>query len=423
MTQAPIQRGKLPHPFAGIYLYNSAMTNRPPLLNWRLRLIWLRSLLVLAITLALILLQSLGHSGYHIPELGWLAALLLPSLVTLCTWRLLPRHHGALLTLELALDTLLFAGLIQNFGGAGNPLAFYLLVPALLASLTLPLRGALTVASLALAGYLVTMNWYHMPASDTPLHALSHQLSGLHGVGMAAIFIAMLVMLTLLGQVIQRLMQDQQRQQEQALDLAGRREHMYQIAATLADQAHELNTPLGTLVMLADNLRHSPALPDSLHREVEQMEQLARQVASRLKRGSGEHTLANQPLSALLEHLRQHLRHLAPTLTLEMELQEDPVLVNAEGWFRVLSNLGYNAMDAGASRWIISSFGDEQSHGLQISDDGPAHQDSEREGLGMGMILVTTTLEQMGASLDLEFGAQWTQARIRWPRARQENRE
>ena len=41
----------------------------------------------------------------------------------------------------------------------------------------------------------------------------------------------------------------------------------------------------------------------------------------------------------------------------------------------------------------------------------------------MGMILVTTTLEQMGASLDLEFGAQWTQARIRWPRARQDNRE
>ena len=89
-------------PSCVFYLYNNAMTNRPPLLNWRLRLIWLRSLLVLAITLALILLQSLGHSGYHIPELGWLAALLLPSLVTLCTWRLLP----AIMVLFLPLNWL-----------------------------------------------------------------------------------------------------------------------------------------------------------------------------------------------------------------------------------------------------------------------------------------------------------------------------
>ena len=146
------------------------------------------------------------------------------------------------------------------------------------------------------------------------------------------------------------------------------------------------------------------------------MEQLARQVASRLKRGSGEHTLANQPLSALLEHLRQHLRHLAPTLTLEMDLQEDPLLANAEGWFRVLSNLGYNAMDAGASRLAITLHDRDQSYRLQVSDDGPAHAPSEREGMGIGLTLVSTTLEQMGAHLEMELGPRWTQARIDWPR-------
>ena len=55
------------------------MDTRPPLLNWRLRLIWLRSLLVLIITLALMVLQSQGHSGYRLNELGWLAALLLAA--------------------------------------------------------------------------------------------------------------------------------------------------------------------------------------------------------------------------------------------------------------------------------------------------------------------------------------------------------
>ena len=76
------------------------MDTRPPLLNWRLRLIWLRSLLVLIITLALMVLQSQGHSGYRLNELGWLAALLLPSLITLLSHRVGRQRHAPLLTLE-----------------------------------------------------------------------------------------------------------------------------------------------------------------------------------------------------------------------------------------------------------------------------------------------------------------------------------
>lgn len=388
------------------------MDNRLPLRSWRLRLIWLRSLLVLLFTLALMLLQSQGHTGYHLDQLSWLGAMLLPSLITLLSHRS-RKHQSQLLTLELGLDTALFILLLQSFGGAGNPLSFYLLVPALLASLTLPLLNSLLVAGLALSGYLLTFNWYHRPADDTPLHALSHELSGLHSLGMAVVFVALMLMLTLLGQVIQRLMRQQQRQQEQAMDLAGRREHMYQIAATLADQAHELNTPLGTLVMLADNLQHAQDLPESLRGEVSQIDQLARTVSQRLKKSTADNLAGPQRLSTLIEQLSQQLRHLAPTLQVQRDLAVDPVLADGGNWFRILSNLGYNAMDAGATRWVITSDQDEQGFTLQASDDGPAHADSERQGLGMGLILVNTALEQMGANMEIEFGHQWTQVRIR----------
>lgn len=391
------------------------MDNRPPLLNWRLRLIWLRSLLVLVITLALIVLQRFGHTGYQLTELGWLGALLLPNLVTLLTRKVHGLRHSQLLTLELAMDVVLFAGLIQGFGGAGNPLSFYLLVPALMASLTLPMTGGLLVALLALGGYMVSLSWYQMPAMNSPLHALSHQLSGLHSAGMAAVFIALLVMLSLLGQVIQRLMRQQQRQQEQALDLAGRREHMYQVAATLADQAHELNTPLGTLVMLADNLIHAPEMPDSLRPEVEQMDHLARNVASRLKQGTDAQLESGLPLSVLIQQLQQHLRHLAPTLNVTHALETDPQVADSQSWFRVLCNLGYNAMDAGATRLAITVSNHAPLYRLQLSDDGPAHPDSEREGLGMGLTLVHSSLAQIGAELEMDFGHSWTQARIHWP--------
>lgn len=389
------------------------MENLSPLRNWRLRLLWLRALLVSLIGLALLLLLGLGHSGYSLSELGWLGALLLPSLITLATRR--SSEQRQLLTLELALDTLLFTALLQGFGGAGNPLSFYLLVPALLAALTLPWRNTLLVAGLALAGYMVSLSWYHMPAMNSPLHALSNELSGLHGIGMATVFTALLVTLTLLGQTIQQLMRQQQRQQQQALNLAGRREHMYQIAATLADQAHELNTPLGTLVMLADNLLHAPALPAALHQDVQQMEQLARNVANRLKQGREPRLDRAQPLSELLTRLELHLRHLTPTLQLTRELDFDPTLSDSESWFRVLCNLGYNAMDAGATRLRFQLQQQGDDYHLQVSDNGPAHPDSERQGMGIGLTLITTTLAQLRGELDMDFAEHWTHAHIHWP--------
>ena len=168
--------------------------------------------------------------------------------------------------------------------------------------------------------------------------------------------------------------------------------------------------------MLADNLLHAPQLPDALRDDVSQMEQLARNVAQRLKQGNEAQLPEYLPISELLEKLQQHLRHLAPTLSFSQQLDSDPCVADTEGWFRVLCNLGYNAMDAGATRLAITLQAQGQHYRLQVSDDGPAHAASEREGMGIGLTLVSTTLQQLGASLEMEFGPRWTQARMDWPK-------
>ena len=109
-------------------------------------------------------------------------------------------------------------------------------------------------------------------------------------------------------------------------------------------------------------------------------------------------------------------RSAVPICSVTHQLDTNPNVANPEGWFRVLCNLGYNAMDAGASRLAITLHDRDQSYRLQVSDDGPAHAPSEREGMGIGLTLVSTTLEQMGAQLEMELGPRWTQARIDWPR-------
>lgn len=383
-------------------------------------MIWLRSLLVLVVLLALLLLQSIGRSSSPLSALLWLSALLLPSLLTLLTHRARAQRHTPLFALELSLDIALFTGLLQGFGGAGNPLSFYLLLPALLGALTLPRHYAGGISLLALCGYFVSMSWYQMPAMNSPLHALTHQHSSLHSMGMAAVFVALLAVLSLLGQVIQRLVDSRQRQQEHAMDLAGRREHMYRIAATLADQAHEINTPLGTLVMLADNLQQDPDLPTSLEPDIAQLAALANTVAHKLRTGANASLPPALPLSELLQHLRQHLRHLAPTLHLQSSLHADPIVQQPEAWFRILSNLGYNAIDAGATELAIempasATQSTIPSATLTVSDNGPAHSDTEREGMGMGLILVHTTLEHLGGELTMTFDEQWTTAHITLP--------
>ncbi|HBP75219.1 MAG TPA: sensor histidine kinase, partial [Alcanivorax sp.] len=56
-------------------------------------------------------------------------------------------------------------------------------------------------------------------------------------------------------------------------------------------------------------------------------------------------------------------------------------------WFRVLANLGYNAIDAGAERLDVRLAALPGGGWLlQVSDDGPDHPERRaEEGLGVGL--------------------------------------
>ncbi len=392
------------------------MTGLPPYVVWRRRMLWLRAVLVIALALALLVLRQFSALvPLSLTPLLWLGALLLPNLLTLLTLNLDPHPQQRLLAVELAMDVMLFLAVVQLFGGASNPMTFYLLVPVLMAGMTLPPMTNGLVLILALTGYMTVSQWHHMPAPHTALHALTRELSALHNIGMAVAFAALAVTLSILGQVIQALTRQQQRQQDKAMELAGRRERMYQVAATLAHQAHELNTPLSSLVMISDNALQEPGLSDTTRADLEQIHALARQVAGKLRRADHHDVPEDIAFSALIDRLRLHLRHLQPTLEIRHQGPDHAVLKQASDWFRVLANLGYNAIDAGAGTLAIELNAAPEGWLLQISDDGPDHPERPgREGMGIGLALVESTLENLDARLEMEFSRQWTQARIRW---------
>jgi two-component system sensor histidine kinase RegB len=193
---------------------------------------------------------------------------------------------------------------------------------------------------------------------------------------------------------------------------------MYQLAGGLADRAHELNTPLSTLLLVLDEInelsRHEPAIFPLVRQSQDLGERLANILRSDLNASPED---GPQRLSALHSELRQSLRLLAPTLNITLAKTHDPLLSPASAWHRILLNLGYNASDAGASVLHIES----QSNGgnviIQVSDDGPRKDNSIRQGLGVGVALIETTLASIHGTIEYRFEARWTQALITVPSA------
>lgn len=397
----------------------TAMLNSSPD-QWRRRLLILRGMLIVVLALVA-LTTSLQNLDLLTPKQAaiWLTLLWLPSVWYWPTRKLSLSMQSAWLTADLLSDSLLFMALIYTFGGAANPLTFYLLIPVMVAGLSLPLVRSVTITAISIGGYGLLLYWHAVPSQHSGLHAITHDMHSLHGQGMWLAFSLIGIILTLLGQALQRARRDEQTQQATALSLALQREKMYQLAGSLADRAHELNTPLSTLLLLLEELQDDTPDPESLRNGLHQAQQLAERMATVLKQdiasqaGNGQATL-----SSLCKDIRQPLKLLAPTMTLQCDLNDDPTLAPASSWQRILLNLGYNASDAGATTLHIACRSEGQDWLLQISDDGPRHSDSAREGLGIGLALIETTLATLQARIEYRFDKHWTQALILIPMTR-----
>jgi two-component system sensor histidine kinase RegB len=387
--------------------------------QWRRRQMILRGVLVVILAL---LAAIAGLHGSNLPSHSyapyWLAALWLPSVWYWPTRSISKQHLPRLLAIELAADSLLFLGLMYSLGGSANPLTFYLLVPVLISALSLPLSSSGAITTLNIAGYGTALYWHQVPDQHSGLHAMTHELNALHGQGMWLAFSLVAVVLTVLGQSLQRTRQIEHAQQATELSLALQRERMYQLAGGLADRAHELNTPLSTLLLVLDEInelsRHESAIFPLVRQSQDLGERLANILRSDLNASPAD---GPQRLSALHSELRQSLRLLAPTLNITLAKTHDPLLSPASAWHRILLNLGYNASDAGASVLHIES----QSNGgnviIQVSDDGPRKDNSIRQGLGVGVALIETTLASIHGTIEYRFEARWTQALITVPNA------
>lgn len=328
---------------------------------------------------------------------------------------------------HIVVDVAELAFLIGCSGGPANPFTSLFLLPIAFAALAL--RGRWIVATALVCG----LGYALAAVFGRPLphvHDLGMDVFDLHVLGMAANFlISAIVFVYFLARMAR---QRRARDQELAWlrERQARDEGILALATHAAAVAHQLNTPLATMLLALDDLR-AQRLPDDLTDELDLLHTLAEVCRDRV----GELARAAQFGEAVdPARVVERWRLLRPAIEVVRsgELAAD-VRVDA-GVGHLLQALLDNAADAGieaGSQRVHLDLKVEDGQLLgEVRDHGrgfdpargsamqPLFHSAKPHGMGVGLALSHAVIERLGGLLDVQSEADGgTRVRFRVPLA------
>jgi len=358
-------------------------------------------------------------------------------------------HYGNVQRLEpgpvawlLAYDIAQLTVLMVLTGGLENPFAFLVLAPVSIAAISLPLRYTLPLGLFAVAtSTLIAFFYWPLPWSSTdtlvwpPLYLFATWVANL----IAIVFIGAYA-----WQVAEesRVMADALTATELVL---AREQHLSQLDGLAAAAAHELGTPLSTIVVVAKELQNALG-PNSPHaadvRLLREQALRCREILGKLSAlPFGWAPFERVKLSALIEEIVAPHRNfgIAIDIVLPPEPAAVPMVPRSPAVLYGLGNLIENAVDFAGMRVEIAVRWSELEIAVTISDDGPgfppeilsrigepyvtsrrrATSEGEESGLGLGFFIAKTLLERSGAALaflNRHAPEQGAVVRVRWAR-------
>ena len=367
--------------------------------------------------------------GLAIPVARLLTAIaVLGAFNILVVWRLRQKSRmaGWEPVAHIAIDTLVLGYLLYLTGGASNPFVSLLVMPITLAATALPLRSVATVATLAVATYLVLMRFFVVlpEVSDAGSSGLFFNL---HLTGMAISFAITAGMLGFFIARLARALRAQQAEAELEHVRALRDEGILAIATQAASTAHELNTPLSTIRPLLGELARdntaSASLKDDFQLLIGQADRCRDILRELVKVGSNQlagiaEWISVAELCAATQDSFNLLRPEAEArFTIDgtvgaRRIEVVPALHHA------IVNLLNNAADAslanGDARVEMTASADHDTLEIQVRDygrgmhaaprpgSGFGFQTTKHNGLGLGLALANATAERFGGTLNAE---------------------
>lgn len=304
---------------------------------------------------------------------------------------------------HLLIDIAVLAWMVGWSGGIHNPFGLLFLVMIALAALALPPRWAFAAALASLAGYGVSAVFGQPLDSPHDQHLLL--LWGIAANFLISAGLVFYFLTRLAGGVRAR-----ERELAALRERFTRNEGIVALATHAAAMAHDLNTPLATMTLLADEIAVQ-AQGDEMQSDVATLRQLLALCRERIR------NLA-VPTQVDLVRVVSQWKLVRPTIelsrtgTLPASLRVEPSIAH------LLQALLNNAADAGEEvgdpRVELhleyqggALRGEVRDHGLGIDPDRPLlpatglFHSGKPQGLGVGLALSHATVEQLGGEMTL----------------------
>jgi len=372
--------------------------------------------------------------GIRMPLFPMAAVLGLMALFSLSTaWRLrldVPATQMEFLAHLLA-DLTAFAVLVFFSGGATNPFVSLMLVPVIIAAISLRPRCVWLLAAVA-GGYYALLLFYYQPlAIADPVAA-----SAMHLGGMWFNFLISAALIALFVTRMQAALRTRDRELSALREKQLRDERIVALGTQAALAAHELATPLATIQTTAHELAVEFANDPDIGadcRLLEKQAQACKQILTQLAARAQDSAPVTQPLDAWLAALIERWQVLRPDARITPRLPPDRrAFTPPDGLEQAIQNVLNNAADVSPDAVEIDVDTNTDALLIDIADRGPGFTPEQKaqaghvlfsarpgRGWGVGLALTHATLERLGGSLTLtERDGGGTRVRITLPWSR-----
>src|SRR5215469_2568962 len=413
-----------------------------------LRLRWLAVLGQLAAIF--IVLQGLEFDLPVIPCLTVIGLSAAVNLVLQIAFNPMQRLEPAYAAALLALNIIELAALLFLTGGLQNPFSFLFLAPVLISATALPVRLTIGLGCLAVA-FASVLVFFYMPLPwDTeeplilpPIYLFGVWLSIVLAIGVTSLYAFQVT--------------EEARKLSDALAatelVLAREQHLTQLDGLAAAAAHELGTPLSTIVlvsrelekMLADN----PAASSDI-KTLREQAQRCRDILSKITQLSSTGApFDRMKLSTLIEETVAPHRDFGVDIKVRIAVagSREPVGSRNPAVLYGVGNILENAVDFARNEVEVNAWWNNDTVEIMISDDGPGFAPDilkrigepylsrrrvaddapgEHSGLGLGVFIARTLLERTGAQISFSnrtFPDHGAVVQIAWPRDRFEASE
>jgi len=350
-----------------------------------------------------------------LPLLGVITLEAAFQLVSLFAYRHVSHAKPSVMLMQLTADVLFLTILLSLSGGATNAFVSLLLLPIMIAAVTLREKGLAYIALLAIAAYSFLL--INIP--DHSMHQMN--MSG-HFVGMWVNFVLSTSVIALVIGAMSRALKERERVIAKAREKQLRNEQLVTLDGAAAQITHQLATPIANLQLLFEELLEEQPNNTIVKQMQTPLEQCREQLNSfralseqiRVNNAKDQITITQLQTAIndtfVLRYPGQHIKWSTPSIN--AILLSDAMLLPAI--LNLLQNAAIANQKQGKTELELSWELDQQDQciDLLIRDFGDGFTPSQlaelggqvmpsEQGMGLAVLLSNVTFERLNGSLTL----------------------